>query len=718
MLSKLLQAMLLCADDSPAFASAVREVASEARFVREVAGEGGLLGAARAFVGGFGGAAPSSLVALGSSAASSVARKLRNVLRPEPPRESPQDDPAGAEDAEPAAGTPEHVLAAALEAYGTWRDDERAEALLAVTGAPQLAPIVAALRAAGAARSASFARLEAALVEPLAALDADIRGLQSALEAFERRRDECHNATRAYLSGGGDRGLAKDELDDARLRLDASRAALSAAAAAVDGRRRHAVVDAAAGGLRALREYHLAAADALAEAEPHIELLDELVGVAKTTAESKLVAAGEQIAAFREQAAERWADTGEDEAADSPTTGPRPNAGRSSDGEIRKKLAASQGGAPALGDEPIIEGWLLEHAHGRAQRRYFLLDSAGALTCSAVEKGDLARIGSALSSLATSFLGRDGEPARGAESSPGHRGWAREHTVDLIVSCVKFGSSGTGLPADLPFSFQIISPSAKFVLQAESASERDRWISALQGTIAELLVANGRRALAPSGISDGSTVMDVLRQGPGNDRCADCGVHNPDWGDLSRAILVCQACAGIHRGIPGSCVRSVLLDVDAWTAPVLTLFKETGNAAATAAWGVIPPDTEQAARKRYVERAYLPAEGKDAAEKPGALAAAAGSGDARATLALLAAGCPVDGKEGDVEAPLHSAARANAPAVVVALLLNGASSTSKDAFGKRPVDVADPGADEHLLALLKVAEAEEAAGAVHAPGDD
>lgn len=64
---------------------------------------------------------------------------------------------------------------------------------------------------------------------------------------------------------------------------------------------------------------------------------------------------------------------------------------------------------------------------------------------------------------------------------------------------------------------------------------------------------------------------------PGNNRCADCGLTNPDWASISFGTLFCLECSGVHRslGVHISFVRS--LSMDSWSPKQIAIMKAGGN---------------------------------------------------------------------------------------------------------------------------------------------
>ncbi|XP_029411763.1 arf-GAP with Rho-GAP domain, ANK repeat and PH domain-containing protein 1 isoform X2 [Nannospalax galili] len=202
-------------------------------------------------------------------------------------------------------------------------------------------------------------------------------------------------------------------------------------------------------------------------------------------------------------------------------------------------------------------------------------------------------------------------------------------------------------------SFDLTTPYRIFSFSADTELEKEQWLEAMQGAIAEALssleVAERIWAAAP------------------NRFCADCGAAQPDWASINLCVVICKRCAGEHRGLGAgvSKVRSLKMDRKVWTETLIQLFLQLGNGAGNHFWAAnvppseaLQPNSSPGARRHHLEAKYR--EGKyrryhplfgNQEELDKALCAAVTTTDLAETQALLGCGAGVSCFSGDPVVP-------------------------------------------------------------------
>uniref|UniRef100_F6ZIM5 ArfGAP with RhoGAP domain, ankyrin repeat and PH domain 1 n=1 Tax=Monodelphis domestica TaxID=13616 RepID=F6ZIM5_MONDO len=202
-------------------------------------------------------------------------------------------------------------------------------------------------------------------------------------------------------------------------------------------------------------------------------------------------------------------------------------------------------------------------------------------------------------------------------------------------------------------SFDLTTPYRIFSFSAESESEKEEWLEAMQGAIAEAL-----------------STMDVAEQiwaDAPNRLCADCGATHPDWASINLCLVICKRCAGEHRwlGPSVSKVRSLKMDRKVWTEDLIELFHHLGNEAGKRFWAAnvppseaLHPNSSPGDRRHHLEAKYR--EGKyrryhrffgKQEELDKALCVAVTTTDLEETQALLGCGAAINCFSGDPAAP-------------------------------------------------------------------
>uniref|UniRef100_A0A3P8Y1X1 ArfGAP with RhoGAP domain, ankyrin repeat and PH domain 2 n=1 Tax=Esox lucius TaxID=8010 RepID=A0A3P8Y1X1_ESOLU len=198
-------------------------------------------------------------------------------------------------------------------------------------------------------------------------------------------------------------------------------------------------------------------------------------------------------------------------------------------------------------------------------------------------------------------------------------------------------------------SFEISTPFRNFCFTAESETEKEEWIEAVQEAIAETL-------------SD-YEVAEKIWFNQSNRTCADCRAPQPEWASINLGVVICKKCAGQHRflGPNLSKVRSLKLDSSIWSNELVELFLEVGNKNANSFWaaslpldeeihmGATPEQRATFHRRKYRERKYCRVlEGLRSQEELNqALCAAVVLPDVMETMALVYSGADVMCATGD-----------------------------------------------------------------------
>nr|XP_034789210.1 arf-GAP with Rho-GAP domain, ANK repeat and PH domain-containing protein 1 isoform X4 [Pan paniscus] len=106
-------------------------------------------------------------------------------------------------------------------------------------------------------------------------------------------------------------------------------------------------------------------------------------------------------------------------------------------------------------------------------------------------------------------------------------------------------------------SFDLTTPYRIFSFSADSELEKEQWLEAMQGAIAEALST--------------SEVAERIWAAAPNRFCADCGAPQPDWASINLCVVICKRCAGEHRGLGAgvSKVRSLKMDRKVWTETLI-----------------------------------------------------------------------------------------------------------------------------------------------------
>ncbi|XP_056904539.1 arf-GAP with Rho-GAP domain, ANK repeat and PH domain-containing protein 1-like isoform X1 [Takifugu flavidus] len=129
-------------------------------------------------------------------------------------------------------------------------------------------------------------------------------------------------------------------------------------------------------------------------------------------------------------------------------------------------------------------------------------------------------------------------------------------------------------------SFEVITPYRLFSFIAESEQLCKQWVDAMQNAVHEAL--------------SNCEVAEQIWAEPSNSFCADCGTAKPEWAAINLCVVICNQCAGEHRGLGPSIskVRSLKMDRKIWTEELLQVFLSIGNGRANSFWAANVPPSE------------------------------------------------------------------------------------------------------------------------------
>ncbi|XP_010319362.2 ADP-ribosylation factor GTPase-activating protein AGD2-like isoform X1 [Solanum lycopersicum] len=502
------------------------------------------------------------------------------------------------------------MFAESLEAFGGGLDDPLSVSL----GGPIIMKFISALRELATYKELIRSQVEHVLVDRVCQfLSDDLRDVKESRRRFDKAASTYDQARERFSSlkkNARDEVVTEleEELHNSKSTFERSRFNLVNAITNVDAKKKYEFLESFSAIMDAHLRYFKLGHDLLSQMEPFIHQVLTYAQQSKEQASIEQDKLAKRIQEFRTQA-ELNHLRGSSNLGTSTSSIASNGVGMNSDKNIEAIMQSSAEGAV----QTIKQGYLLKRSSSlRAdwKRRFFVLDSLGNLYYYRIKGAQMGSPSSHPSGVDnhSSVFGRFRTKYRSSSAGEENLGC---RTVDLHTSTIKLDAEDT----DLRLCFRIISPLKSYTLQAESEAERVDWMNKITGVIASLLnshlqkfdaskndidgskntyaaslnvqgAVNDEKALASVRVNQPDSVSKILREVPGNDKCAECGASEPDWASLNLGILICIECSGIHRnlGVHISKVRSITLDVRVWEPTILDLFRTLGNSYCNSVW--------------------------------------------------------------------------------------------------------------------------------------
>lgn len=89
-------------------------------------------------------------------------------------------------------------------------------------------------------------------------------------------------------------------------------------------------------------------------------------------------------------------------------------------------------------------------------------------------------------------------------------------------------------------------------------------------------IPGGKEPPLPAGVL-AARFEEIKKRDPANDKCFDCGAHNPEWASVSFGVFLCIECGGHHRNMGTHISRIRSCKMDSWTERQLQIFDHSGN---------------------------------------------------------------------------------------------------------------------------------------------